>query len=69
MILDHCQKNVVIKGTTRGVATDFDGKFALNARQGDVFDFIGYNRKEITGWSANKLYIQLKDSNVIWMKL
>ena len=35
--------NVVVKGTTNGTITDLDGKFKLQAKQGDiiVISFIG----------------------------
>ena len=35
--------NVVVKGTTNGTITDFDGNFQLNANKGDiiVISFIG----------------------------
>ena len=35
---------VVIKGTTTGVVTDFDGNFEINAKVGDVLEisFVGY---------------------------
>lgn len=42
--------NVVIKGTTKGVITNFDGKFTLNVdseRSILVFSFIGYVSQEI----------------------
>ena len=41
--------SVVIKGTSNGVATDFDGNFILNASQGQtlVISYIGYITKEI----------------------
>lgn len=40
---------VLVKGTTRGVATDLDGKFSLNAEPGEVliFSFIGYKSSEV----------------------
>ena len=40
--------NVVIKGTTNGTITDFDGNFQLNANKGDiiVISFIGYQPQE-----------------------
>ena len=28
--------NVVVKGTTNGTITDFDGNFSLNAQKGDI---------------------------------
>ena len=41
--------SVVIKGTTNGVATDYDGNFTLNASQGQtlVISYIGYITKEV----------------------
>ncbi|TGD57979.1 SusC/RagA family TonB-linked outer membrane protein [Flavobacterium humi] len=46
--------NVVVKGTTRGVQTDFDGKFKIQAAQGEilVFSFMGMQTKEVSA-SAN----------------
>jgi TonB-linked SusC/RagA family outer membrane protein len=43
--------NVVVKGTTNGTSTDFDGKFQLEKiKTGDVlvFSFVGYLNKEVT---------------------
>ena len=36
--------SVLIKGTTTGVQTDFDGKFKVNSKKGDVliFSYLGY---------------------------
>ena len=41
--------SVVVKGTSNGVATDFDGKFSLNAKPGQtlVVSFVGYLSKEV----------------------
>ena len=41
--------SVVIKGTSNGVATDFDGNFMLNASPGQtlVISYIGYLTKEV----------------------
>ncbi len=35
---------IMVKGTTTGTVTDYDGKFSINANQGDqlIFSFIGY---------------------------
>lgn len=40
---------VVVKGTTIGTVTDFDGNFAISAEQGSqlVFSFIGYSTVEL----------------------
>ena len=37
--------NVIIKGTSTGTATDFDGNYQINVKNGDVFVFsyVGYN--------------------------
>lgn len=41
--------NVVIKGSTTGVVSDMDGKFSLNAKNGDVLiiSYIGYVTREV----------------------
>jgi hypothetical protein len=48
--------SVVIKGTSNGVATDFDGNFSLQANPGQtlVISYIGYLTKEIKVTSANR---------------
>ena len=53
--------NVVIKGTTNGTITDFDGNFQLNANKGDiiVISFIGYHPQEAQ--AAFSMNIILKD--------
>lgn len=40
--------NVIVKGTTNGTITDFDGNFLLNANKGDIIiiSFIGYRSQE-----------------------
>ena len=42
--------NVVVKGTTRGVQTDFDGNYSIEVAQGEVlvFSFLGMQTKELT---------------------
>ena len=42
--------NVVVKGTSTGTASDFDGNFSVNVNQGDVlvFSYVGYSTQEIT---------------------
>ncbi|WP_166962817.1 SusC/RagA family TonB-linked outer membrane protein [Yeosuana marina] len=41
--------NVLVKGTTTGTVTDFDGNFAINANNGDtlVFSYVGYLAQEV----------------------
>ncbi|GAA4295224.1 TonB-dependent receptor [Aestuariibaculum suncheonense] len=40
--------SIVVKGTTRGVSTDFDGKYSINITDGEilVFSFIGFIEQE-----------------------
>ncbi|MER3373961.1 MAG: TonB-dependent receptor [Allomuricauda sp.] len=42
--------SVLIKGTTTGVITDFDGKYTIEANVGDilVFSYVGFNSQEAT---------------------
>ena len=42
--------SVVIKGTTTGTTTDFDGKFSINISQGDVLivSYVGFSTNEVT---------------------
>ena len=41
--------SVLVKGTTTGAITDFDGNFTLQAKQGDiiVISYIGYQTQEL----------------------
>lgn len=49
--------NVLIKGTTNGTITDFDGKFTLEAKQGDILaiSFIGYKNQELPASTDMKI--------------
>lgn len=53
--------NVLVKGTTNGTITDFDGIFTLNANKGDiiVFSFIGYKSQELP--VAEQMNVVLQD--------
>jgi iron complex outermembrane receptor protein len=41
---------IVIKGTSTGASSDFNGKYSINASNGDVlvFSYVGYDTQEIT---------------------
>ena len=55
--------SVVVKGTTNGVITDFDGNFSLsNVKKGDIIQisFVGYATQEIA-WNGQPLSITLKE--------
>ncbi len=55
--------SVVVKGTTNGTITDFDGKFSLDGvKKGDaiLISFVGYQTQEVI-WNGKPLDIVLKD--------
>ncbi|MBP2283184.1 TonB-linked SusC/RagA family outer membrane protein [Flavobacterium sp. CG_23.5] len=58
--------NVLIQGTTRGVQTDFDGKYSIKAKTGEVliFSFIGMAESRATVGASNSINIKLQDSSV-----
>ena len=63
--------SVVVKGTTNGTITDFDGNFTLNdVKNGDVIQisFVGYITQEMK-WNGTPLNVILKDDTQTWMKL
>ncbi|MBQ2857473.1 MAG: SusC/RagA family TonB-linked outer membrane protein, partial [Bacteroidaceae bacterium] len=56
--------NVLVKGTTNGTITDFDGNFQLMANQGDiiVISFIGYTSQELPA-TGELMNVILKDDS------
>lgn len=55
--------NILIKGTTTGASTDFDGNYTITANQGDilVFSYLGYATKEITFTGETPLNVSLAE--------
>lgn len=53
---------VVVKGTTTGATTDFDGAFNIDANQGDVLviSFVGFETQEVT-YDGNALSIVMQE--------
>lgn len=59
---------VTIPGTTKGVTTDIDGKFSINAAEGQTLEvsFIGYRTKSFTVTKAEVYDITLEiDANIL----
>lgn len=57
--------SVVVKGTTNGTITDFDGNFSLDGiKKGDVIviSYVGYQTQEIK-WNGSPLNIILKEDS------
>ncbi|MBE9490563.1 MAG: SusC/RagA family TonB-linked outer membrane protein [Bacteroidetes bacterium] len=53
--------NILIKGTTTGAATDFDGNYQITVNNGDVivFSYVGYTTIEITYTGQSTVNAQL----------
>lgn len=54
--------NVIIKGTTKGVQTDFDGKYSIKANTGDVlvFSFIGLKESSVKVGSSSSINMTME---------
>lgn len=55
--------NVIVKGTTNGTSTDFDGKYSLKLNNGDiiVFSYVGYVNQEIVYNGQSTINVVLKE--------
>lgn len=53
--------NVLVKGTTNGTQTDFDGNYQINTNEGDVllFSYIGFKSQSITVGAANVVNVSM----------
>ena len=58
---------VVIKGTTTGTSTDFDGNYSIGANSGDVltFSYVGYADQNATVGASNSINISLAPDNTL----
>ncbi len=59
--------SIIIKGTTTGAETDFDGNYAINANTGDVlvFSFVGMKSEERRVGAANVINVKLIADNIL----
>lgn len=55
--------NVIVKGTTTGTATDFDGNYQISINNGDilVFSYIGFVTQEITYTGQSPINVVLAE--------
>ena len=55
--------SVAIKGTSNGTQTDFDGKYSINAKQGDIlsFSYVGYKTIEKKVGNSTTININLEE--------
>ena len=58
--------NVMVKGSTNGTITDFDGNFELQAKVGDVLQvsYMGYQTQEVKVANAGPIRVTLQPDNV-----
>lgn len=60
--------NIIVKGTTNGTQSDFDGKYTIKANAGDVlsFTYIGLKAQEVTVGASNSINVtMLEDASVL----
>lgn len=55
---------IVVKGTTNGTITNFDGDYSIDVEEGETlsFSFIGYTAQEVVVDASNVLNLQLAQS-------
>ncbi len=56
---------VVIKGTSTGASTDFDGNYSIKSNVGDVlnFSYVGYSGQSATVGASNSINVTLQPDN------
>ncbi|MCC9019551.1 SusC/RagA family TonB-linked outer membrane protein [Flavobacterium lipolyticum] len=56
--------NIIVKGTKNSAQTDFDGKYVVKAKTGDVllFSFVGMKDKSVTVGSSRTINISLESA-------
>ncbi|MFM2368702.1 MAG: hypothetical protein RL619_1002, partial [Bacteroidota bacterium] len=59
--------NVLVKGTTVGVQTDFNGAFKINAKNGDVlvFTFVGFKSQEVNYKGKSPINVLLEENSAV----
>jgi TonB-linked SusC/RagA family outer membrane protein len=58
---------VIVKGTSNGTSSDFDGNYSIDADAQStlIFSFIGYTTKEILVGSQTEINVSLEESNLL----
>lgn len=59
--------NVIVKGTSIGTQTDFDGNYSINAQIGQTltYSYVGFETKHVKIKSAGKINVSLKPSSTL----
>jgi TonB-linked SusC/RagA family outer membrane protein len=57
--------SILIKGTASGTETDFDGKYTIKTKVGDilVFQYLGYKKEESTVGTSNTINVTLSEDS------
>ncbi|MFK8061130.1 MAG: SusC/RagA family TonB-linked outer membrane protein [Polaribacter sp.] len=57
--------SILIKGTTSGTETNFDGEYKINAKKGDVlvFRYLGYKKAERTVGNSNTINLSMEQDS------
>ncbi|MBU2950919.1 TonB-dependent receptor [Tamlana agarivorans] len=55
--------NIIIRGTSRGTQTDFDGHFTINANKGDILElsYIGYKKQSVTVGTGRVVNVTMQE--------
>ncbi len=55
--------NVIIKGTTRGAVTDFDGNYKIKVNTGNIlkFEYVGFKTKEVKVENQTNISVALEE--------
>lgn len=57
--------SIIVEGTTNGISTDFDGKYAINIKTSNatlVFTYLGFETQKIKVGNENRINVILKES-------
>jgi TonB-linked SusC/RagA family outer membrane protein len=59
--------SILVKGTNKGAESDFDGKYSIKAKSGDVlvFRYLGYKMVEKTVSASNTMNVTLEEDSSI----
>lgn len=59
--------NVLIQGTSTGTVTDLDGKYSIEANEGDIleFSYTGFQNQEITVGAQTVIDVSLSEGSIL----
>ena len=59
--------NIIIKGTTSGTQSDFDGNYAISASEGQtlIYSYVGFETQEILVGASNSINVSMQAGSVL----